>query len=110
MKRTRPASLFRSGHRDDNHEQLVEFMALLGGEVIDLSKVRSGCPDVLWGRQGQSILVEIKTRDGSLTPAQKRFHSEWRGGPLIVVTCEADVLAAVETLTKKQGIRTAVRG
>jgi hypothetical protein len=109
MKPTRK-SVFATGHHDENHADIVAFMSKLGPEPIDTSKVGSGFPDLVWPFQGQTILVEVKSWDGSLTPSQKRFHEEWRGGPLIVVTCPADVLAAVETLAKRREVRTAVRG
>jgi hypothetical protein len=109
MKRTR-RSLFVSGNHDANHAAIVAFMSQLGPEPIDTSKVGSGFPDLVWPFQGQTILVEIKTPDGSLTPSQERFHREWRGGPLIVVASDEDVAVAVERMTRAREIRTAVRG
>jgi hypothetical protein len=109
MRPTRKG-VFATGHHDANHADIVAALTRLGPEPIDTSKVGSGFPDLVWPFQGQTILVEVKSWDGSLTPSQKRFHDEWRGGPLIVVTCEADVLAAVESLTKRTKIREAVRG
>jgi hypothetical protein len=103
-------SVFKTGHQDANHAALVAFMSQLGPEPIDTSKVGGGFPDCVWPFQGQTVLVEIKTPDGSLTPAQVRFHREWVGGPLIVVSSETDVLAAVESLTKRPEIRAGVRG
>lgn len=109
MKHSR-RSVFKPGHQDANHAALVEFMSQLGPEPIDTSKVGGGFPDVVWPFQGQTILVEIKTPDGALTPSQRRFHEEWRGGPLFVIASEADVLTMVETLTGRTEIRKAVRG
>jgi len=108
-KRTR-RSLFATGHHDENHAAIVAALTRLGPEPIDTSKVGSGFPDLVWPFQGQTVLVEVKAWDGSLTPSQERFHREWRGGPLIVVTCEADVLAAVKSLTGRTEIRAGVRG
>lgn len=109
MKHTR-RSIFKAGNQDANHSALVAFMSQLGPEPIDTSKVGSGFPDLVWPFQGQTVLVEVKTPDGALTPAQKRFHDEWRGGPLIVVASEADVMVEVEKMTRSKEIRKAVRG
>lgn len=109
MKHTR-RSVFKSGHQDANHDALVRFMSELGPEPIDTSKVGFGFPDLCWPFQGHTILVEVKTPDGSLSPPQLRFHREWRGGPLIVVASEEDVLIEVERMSKAREIRTGVRG
>jgi hypothetical protein len=109
-KRGDRSSVFKVGHHDANHAAIVAVMCQLGPEPIDTSKVGGGYPDLTWGFQGQTVLVEVKTPDGSLKPSQLRFRAEWRGGPLFLVTCEADVLVLVEELTRRREVKMAVRG
>ena len=39
--------------------------------VFDLSAVGKGCPDLMVGIREKTLLLEIKTDGGHLTPAQK---------------------------------------
>lgn len=62
----------------------------LGATVSVLSGVGDGVPDLLVGFRGATFLLEVK--DGSLppskqklTPAEEKWHAEWRGGPKAVV-------------------------
>jgi len=66
---------------DENQKQLVHTFIALGASVLNLSTVGRGCPDLLIGYKGRSILVEIK-RDNkaSYTDPQVKFMQEWRGG------------------------------
>lgn len=51
----------------------------LGCSVVNLNQVGSGCPDVAVALHGITVMVEIKSEDGKLTPEQVRFHREWKG-------------------------------
>jgi len=66
---------------DENQKTIVHTFIALGASVLNLSTVGRGCPDLLIGYRGKSILVEIK-RDGkaSFTDPQIKFMQEWRGG------------------------------
>lgn len=66
---------------DENQKQLVHTFIALGATVLNLSTVGRGCPDLLIGYRGKSVLVEIK-RDAkaSYTEPQIKFMQEWRGG------------------------------
>ena len=64
-------------HRiDANQTELVQAFERLGCSVIDLSSVGSGCPDLAVSVCKVTVLVEIKTEDGTLEPSQIRFHRE----------------------------------
>mgnify|MGYP002813895590 CR=1 FL=1 len=85
----------RAAKTDANHAEVVAAFRKLGWSVLDLSRVGQGCPDILCGRPGYSVLVEIK--DGAKVPSQRKltedqidFHAEWRG-PLVVVKDVEDV-------------------
>ena len=66
---------------DENQKQLVHTFIALGASVLNLSTVGRGCPDLLIGYRGKSVLVEIK-RDNkaTFTDPQVKFMQEWRGG------------------------------
>jgi hypothetical protein len=55
----------------------------LGASVLNLSTVGRGCPDLLIGYKGKSVLVEVKRNDKSTyTEPQVKFMQEWRGGAI----------------------------
>lgn len=67
---------------------MVADLRKMGFSVLDLSGVGNDCPDLLIGRQGMDMLVEVKTRRTKhkqveaskyLTPGQGDFHKLWRG-------------------------------
>jgi len=66
---------------DENQKTIVHAFIALGASVLNLSTVGRGCPDLLIGYRGKSVLVEIK-RDSkaSFTDPQIKFMQEWRGG------------------------------
>lgn len=89
----------RAARRDDNETEIVKALRKAGAYVCYLNQPA----DLLIGYKGRSILLEVK--DGSkppsarkLTPNEQKFHDEWTGGPLHVVTCIAE---ALDTLVVK---------
>ena len=99
MKHARKG-LFRSGHHDENHGRIMARFAQFGPEPIDTTKVGGGFPDAVWPFQGLTVLIEVKTPEGTMTPAQARFSMEWRGGPVYVVTTEDDVPEVIADLRR----------
>jgi Holliday junction resolvase len=78
---------------DSNHSAVAKRFRELGWSVLDLSRVGSGCPDLLIARNGMNILVEIK--DGAKAPSQQKltafqqsFHQTWKGPVAIVRSVE----------------------
>lgn len=92
----------RAAKVDANHAAIVAALRDAGCGVLDLSAVGKGCPDLLvhsptfpW----EMHLLEIK--DGAksasrrkLTPAQVKFHAEWKGW-IHTVTSVDEALNAV---------------
>lgn len=79
----------RAAKIDDNQNEIVETFRKLGWTVQILSTVGKGCPDILIGRCGFNMLVEIK--DGNkppskreLTPDQVKWHDSWRGQKCVI--------------------------
>lgn len=100
MKPGARKGLFRSGHHDSNHAEIAAALARFGPEPIDTTKVGAGFPDLVWPFQGHTILVEVKTPEGTLTPAQLRFNSEWRGGPVFIITSADEIPQMVEAIQR----------
>ena len=66
---------------DANQLQIKHTLIALGCSVLDLSTVGRGCPDLLVGYKGNSVLVEIKSSaKATFTEPQIKFMQNWRGG------------------------------
>lgn len=70
--------------RDINEPAIIEALEKAGCDVL-----RSDIVDLIVGRLGRSMLLEIK-REGpiKLRPIQKRLRESWRGHYAIVQTAE----------------------
>lgn len=75
---------------DGPHAAIVKALRKCGCQVLDLSKVGKGCPDLLvrlgcyvncsdgiGTRSGKYVLLEVKTARGQLRTAQKAFQAQW---------------------------------
>ena len=66
---------------DENQKALIHTFIALGASVLNLSTVGRGCPDLLIGYRGKTVLVEIKRNEkAKYTEPQIKFMQEWRGG------------------------------
>ena len=94
----------RAAKVDANHAEIVAALRSAGCGVLDLSAVGKGCPDLLvhppeFPANRMAFLMEIK--DGKkppsarkLTPAQVKFHAEWKGWVYTVTNAEEALKAA----------------
>lgn len=80
----------RAAKVDSTQSAIVDALRAVGAEVLILSGVGNGCPDIAAGWRGVNFFLEIK--DGALppshrrlTPEQERWHARWRGQVAIVV-------------------------
>lgn len=69
---------------DANQSEIVKALEGIGAGVRTLQLEMGGLPDLLVGWQKVNYLLEIKTEDGELTPAQVAFFIEWPGQKAIV--------------------------
>ena len=52
-----------------------------GATVVSLAEMKHGCPDLLVGYNGETLLMEIKRDSKSrFTPDQLDFMGKWKGG------------------------------
>ena len=68
---------------DTNHREIVKALRDAGATVVSLSAMKHGCPDLLVGYAGETLLMEIK-RDSKarFTTDQLDFMSKWKGGAI----------------------------
>ena len=91
----------RAARADDNQPAIVEALRQCGATVAITSKLGGGYPDLTVGYRGVTFMMELKDGDKSpserkLTPAEEKFHREWRGGPLHVVNSVREALQVIE--------------
>jgi Holliday junction resolvase len=85
----------RAAKTDRNQSQMVGELRQMGFSVLLLHRVGQGCPDLLVGRGGRLLLVEVKDKGGKLTPDEKEFFDGWNEYAIVARSSE-DVLAAFE--------------
>lgn len=88
------------GRTDSNQKEIVKRLRQLGMSVAITSSVGAGFGDILVGFRGKNFLCEIKEpgKAKQLTPAEEKFHAEWKGH-LITVTSHEEIEAEVQRLT-----------
>ena len=70
--------------QDANHPEVVDALEKIGCTVHDASVMGGGFPDLVVGKQGLTMLIEVKTDKGRLKEGQQKWHTEWRGHTCIV--------------------------
>jgi hypothetical protein len=78
----------RAAQVDGNQRAIVEALRRVGATVQHLHEVGKGCPDLAVGFRQQNFLLEVKTAEGQLEPAQVLWHGTWRGRVAVVRTAE----------------------
>lgn len=94
----------RAARVDANQAQVVSALRAAGATVYPMHRVGGGFPDLLVTYRRQTHLIEVK--DGSKPPSKReltedeaKFHSEWAGGPIHVVTSADEALVAVGAIS-----------
>lgn len=71
----------RAARTDGNKAEIVAALRQAGCSVYDLRMP----VDLLVGKNGKTMLVEIKDKGGRYTPAQEAFMQTWQGGAVATV-------------------------
>ena len=88
---------------DANHSQIVKAFRDLGCSVFDTSRVAGGFPDIIVGKNGITVLVEIKADDKKkFTAAQDMFMLNWKGSAVSRIQDLDGVVTLVNMLNKDQ--------
>ena len=68
---------------DTNHKEIVKALRDAGATVVSLAAMKHGCPDLLVGYAGETVLMEIKRNaKAKFTPDQLDFLGKWKGGAI----------------------------
>lgn len=81
----------RAAKVDTTHREIVGALVQAGCSVFGTQAVGRGVPDLVASRGGFTALVECKTGNGKLNPAQQRFHAEWQGALIVARSGEEAV-------------------
>jgi hypothetical protein len=75
----------RAARTDCTQAAIVSALRRAGATVQPLHQLGGGIPDLLVALpDGQTLLIECKSRKGSLTPDQERWLASWPGRVEIV--------------------------
>jgi hypothetical protein len=81
---------------DTNHKEIVKALRDAGATVVSLAAMKHGCPDLLVGFEGKTLLMEIKKdAKAKFTPDQLDFMGKWNGGTLSRVDNPEAALRAI---------------
>jgi len=80
---------------DGNHREVVEALQAIGCSVQSLAATGKGCPDLLVGYQGRTVLLEVKAGRGKLTDQQAAWQFTWNGAPVCVVRSGDEAVAVL---------------
>jgi hypothetical protein len=90
----------RAARRDDNEQDIIKAMRAEGAYVKQIND--EGLFDLLVSHRGKTLLIEVK--DGAkppsarrLTEAELKFHEEWPGSNLFIITSVEEAIALLRT-------------
>ena len=87
---------------DATHKAVVAALREIGCSVTSLAAVGGGCPDLLCGIAGRTVLLEVKSaktvrrKKRETTTPQDTWVGSWRGGLVAVVHSVEEALDAIE--------------
>ena len=80
---------------DGNHREVVQALQAIGCSVQSLAAIGKGCPDLLVGYRGRTMLLEVKASRGTLTDQQEVWLMTWNGALVHIVRSGDEAIAAV---------------
>jgi len=93
------------GHRgrvDANQPEIVKALRDVGATVVSLARIGDGCPDLLVGYRGRTLLLEVKDGSGPpskrlLTEDELKFQGRWTGENIRNVGSIEEALKAIKS-------------
>jgi hypothetical protein len=68
---------------DLNQQEIVRELRALGYSVRHTHTIGKGFPDIVIGKYGRNLLVEIKREGEGLTPDEYEFFETWKGTAMV---------------------------
>lgn len=94
----------RTHRADGNQQEIVQALRDTGHSVVVLSQVGNGCPDLLVGRAGVMLLMEVKIPGEYPTTEQMLWRKIHDGLRIVTVTGISEAIAACnEAIRKNRG-------
>ncbi len=87
----------RAARVDNNHAAIVRQLRQAGASVWDTSRFGQGAPDLVVSWGSRVYLVEVKSKDGTLTADEADWHAAWKG-PVHIVRSIEEALAALNAI------------
>ena len=78
----------RARRIDLNQQQIVAELRSLGYSVRHTHTIGHGFPDIAIGKNGITVLVEIKRPGEKLTPDEREFFEIWKGAAIVATSTE----------------------
>lgn len=94
-------SRHRTHRADGNQGEIVSALRATGCSVLCLSQVGNGCPDLLIGRSGVMLLLEIKLPSSEPTGEQLVWHAEHDGFKIAVAHSVDEAIEAVNRTVRR---------
>ena len=87
------------GRIDANQRAIVKLLRQWPGATVhSTADLGGGFPDLILGYRQQTLILEVKTPKGKLTPQQEDWHSGWTGSPVVILRSEDDAIALMQKL------------
>lgn len=87
---------------DANQAEIVAALRAAGCSVFCTHETAHGFPDLVVARDRRTILLEVKSPGGKMTPGQLAFFDDWRGEVYVVRSVD-DALRAIGVLEAEHG-------
>ena len=94
--------MHRTHRADGNQSEIVRALRDTGHSVVVLSQVGGGRPDLLVGRAGVMLLMEVKVPGEYPTTEQLLWHRSHDGLRVVTVTSVAEAIAAMNSVIAKR--------
>lgn len=86
----------RAAKSDANQPEIVKALRQVGAIVTDTHRNGDGFPDIAVLYRGYVHVIEIKMPGGTLTKAEKKWHSLWGDSEFVHIVYSVDgALAAI---------------
>lgn len=70
---------------DSNQREIIDAFKKAGADVVDLSAVGKGVPDLLVSTLREMWLVEVKVENKKLNERQVKWWTNWLGKPPVII-------------------------